>query len=277
MRSYRQKQQQRGPIIVLAVVLAAALIVVVLIFMQKEPNSNKQAQNQRTQQAKAAQGKLQSQTQDTASLPDAVVKQINKPTVIDYNELAKEGIIKDLMESRKKELGVKDSVDLLVKSNETFTVGENTTSMENVIEQAFAEKGKVLEKELDESGAQKMVKLTTYGVYVVQPGDNIWNIHFKMLKDYYTRHGINIEETADEPENSGISSGVGKILKFSEKMVITYNVKEKKVTTDINIIDPLSKVVIYNMDEVFALLKQIDFEHVDRLRFDGSNIWIPVH
>ena len=60
-------------------------------------------------------------------------------------------------------------------------------------------------------------------------------------------------------------------------MVIIYNIKEKKVTEDVNIIDPLSKVVIYNMDEIFALLEQIDFNQVDRLRFDGSNIWIPVH
>ncbi len=49
------------------------------------------------------------------------------------------------------------------------------------------------------------------------------------------------------------------------------------MTADVNIIDPLSKAVIYNMDEIFALLEQIDFNHVDRLRFDGSNIWIPVH
>jgi hypothetical protein len=149
--------------------------------------------------------------------------------------------------------------------------------MEKVIEQAFAGKGKVLEKELDESGAQTPAAVTTYGVYVVQPGDNIWNIHFRILKEYYSRKGIRLGETADEPESSGLSSGVGKILKFSEAMVIIYNLKEKKVTADVNIIDPLSKVVIYNMDEIFALLGQIDFNQVDRLRFDGSNIWIPVH
>ena len=108
-----------------------------------------------------------------------MVKQISKPPVIDYNELAKEGIIKDLMESRKKDLGVNNSVDLVVKSNESFTVGENTVSMEKVLEQAFAGKDKVLERELDESGAQKPAGLTSYGIYVVQPGDNIWNIPFQ--------------------------------------------------------------------------------------------------
>jgi len=258
------------PIIGLAVVIAAALVVVWII-MGRQPGNNGRTQGQKSDITQDKSG-----AQKTDSLPGAVVKQISKPAVIDYNELAKEGIIKDLMESRKKDLGVQDSVDIIVKSNEAFTVGGNTTSMEKVIEQAFAGKGKVLEKELDESGAQKPMALATYGVYVVQPGDNIWNIHFRMLKDYYTRKGIRLVKTADEPKNSGTSSGVGKILKFSETMVITYNLNEKKITTDINIIDPLSKVVIYNMDEVFALLEQIDFNHVDRLRFDGSNIWIPV-
>nr|WP_320014397.1 hypothetical protein [uncultured Desulfobacter sp.] len=259
------------PIIALAIVIAAVLVMIWIV-MDRLPGDNRRTEKQQTEITQDKSG-----GKKTDSLAGAVVKQISKPPVIDYNELAKEGIIKDLMESRKKDLGVNNSVDMVVKSNESFTVGGNTVSMEKVLEQAFAGKGKVLEKELDESGAQKSVGLISYGVYVVQPGDNIWNIHFRMLKDFYIRKGIRLGETADEPKSSGMSSGVGKILKFSETMVIIYNLKEKKVTADINIIDPLSKVVIYNMDEIFALLEQIDFEHVDKLRFDGSNIWIPVH
>ena len=259
------------PIIALAVVIAAVLILVWII-MDRLPGNNEGTKGQQVEDTLDESG-----AQKTDPLPDVVLRQISKPTVIDYNELAKESIMKDLMQARKKDIGLNDSVDLVVKSNEAFTVGENTVSMGKVIEQAFAGKGKVLERELDESGAQKPVTLSSYGVYVVQPGDNIWNIHFRILKDYYTRKNIRVGKNADEPESSGMSSGIGKILKFSEALVIIYNLKEKKVTADINIIDPLSKVVIYNMEQIFALLEQIDFNHVDRLRFDGSNIWIPVH
>ena len=259
------------PVISLVVVIAAALIVIWII-MDRQPGNNGGTKGQHIEVTQDESG-----AQKTDSLPDTVLKQISKPAVIDYNALAKESIMKDLMQARKKDLGLNDSVDLVVKSNEAFTVGGNTVSMEKVIEQAFVGKGKVLERELDESGAQKPLALATYGIYVVQPGDNIWNIHFRILKDYYTRKGISVGENADEPKSSGMSSGVGKILKFSEALVIIYNLKEKKIAADINIIDPLSKVVIYNMDEIFALLEQIDFNHVNRLRFDGSNIWIPVH
>ena len=93
--------------------------------MDRLPSDNSRTEEQKTEVTQDKSG-----GQKTDSLPGSVVKQISKPAVIDYNELAKEGIIKDLMESRKKDLGIKNSVDLVVKSNESFTVGENTVSME---------------------------------------------------------------------------------------------------------------------------------------------------
>jgi len=37
----------------------------------------------------------------------------------------------------------------------------------------------------------------------------------------------------------------------------------------------LSKIVIYNMDRVFALLDAIDYEDVNQIEFDGETIWLP--
>jgi len=29
------------------------------------------------------------------------------------------------------------------------------------------------------------------------------------------------------------------------------------------------------MDEVFSLLKEINYQNIDRIQFDGKTIWIP--
>ncbi|MBU4184653.1 MAG: hypothetical protein KKC23_00315, partial [Proteobacteria bacterium] len=104
--------------------------------------------------------------------------------------------------------------------------------------------------------------------------DNIWNIHFNFLKDYFDHKGIALSPLADEPDRRGFSSGVGKILKFSEKIVTIYNIKERKIAVDINLIYPLSKVVVYNMDRIFALLDRIDYNNANRIQFDGETLWI---
>jgi len=111
-------------------------------------------------------------------------------------------------------------------------------------------------------------------VFIVRPGDNIWNIHFKLLRDYFRNKGINLSPKSDEPITRGFSSGIGKILKFSESMVSIYNVVDEKLEDDINIIQPMSKIVIYNMSDVFSLLELIDYNTVNQIKFDGESIWI---
>lgn len=194
---------------------------------------------------------------------------------IDYKALEEDGEQKALMEDRKKKLGIKKSLDMIVKSDESFKVGESTVSMQDILEKAFTREGEVYEQKLTESGTAEPAQVKAYGIYVVQPGDNLWNIHFGILRDYYADKGIAVEARADEPGSQGFSSGIGKILKFSETMVIIYNMVEEKVVQDINLLEPLSKVVVYNMEAVFNLLKDINYDNVNRIQFDGKNIWIP--
>jgi len=68
---------------------------------------------------------------------------------------------------------------------------------------------------------------------------------------------------------------VGRILKFSENMVYIFNLESRKLDTNIHLLEPLGKVVVYRMDEVFDLLEQIDLSKVGMIRFDGENLWIP--
>jgi hypothetical protein len=207
---------------------------------------------------------------------DGIVKKnIIVPPTIDYNELKKDDELIKLMNSRKTKFGIKSSLDMIVKSNESFTIGENHISMRDILEKAFIKQGNVFEEKIATSGAVSPQKIKTYGIYVVRPGDNIWNIHFNILKEFYEHKGINVSPKADEPVDQGMSSGVGKILKFSETMVIIYNLVDKKVVSNINLLEPLSKIIIYNMDEVFSLLFEFNYDNIDRIQFDGKTIWVP--
>ena len=197
-----------------------------------------------------------------------------KPT-IDYKDLKKDSRLKNLMGSRKQQLGLDKSLDMIVNSDEIFTIGDIEVSMSDILKQAFLKQGDVFEEKIETSGEVRPQKIKQYGIYVVQPGDNIWNIHFNILREYYNTQGVSVAPKADEPVDRGLSSGVGKILKFSETMVIIYNLVERKVDTNIDLLEPLSKIIVYNMDEVFSLLKEINYQNIDRIQFDGKTIWIP--
>ena len=194
---------------------------------------------------------------------------------IDYNHLNKNKKLKHLMASRKASLGIKKSLDMIVKSDEKFKIGDTQISMRDILEKAFIKERAVFKENIHESGAVQPQQIKSYGIYVIRPGDNIWNIHFNILKEFYDHQGINVSAEADEPIDKGMSSGIGKILKFSETLVIIYNLIEKKVDSKIDLVEPLSKIVIYNMEEIFSLLQEVNYNNIDRIHFDGNTIWIP--
>ncbi|MBC8247907.1 MAG: hypothetical protein H8E81_10000, partial [Deltaproteobacteria bacterium] len=131
-----------------------------------------------------------------------------------------------------------------------------------------------LESEIKQLLTEKE-KPEAYGIYVVQNGDNIWDVHFAFLTEYFTSRGIVLSRTADEPDVGGKSSGVGKILKFSENMVYIYNTRDRRLEMDINMIHPLSKIVVFNMGKVFELLDRLAYGDIEKIEFDGDNLWLP--
>jgi hypothetical protein len=207
--------------------------------------------------------------------PGVVEKQIQQMPAIDYKNLDKGSALDQVMEKRLHAMGISKSLDMIIRSDESFTVGDKKVSMTDILAKAYAQKQKIFQTRITEFEETVPERIQEYGIYVVQPGDNIWNIHFNILKEYYASRAIHVTPDADEPLDTGQSSGVGKILKFSEIMVIIYNMVEEKIVTDIDLIEPLSKIVIYNMDEVFALLSEICFDQIDQIQFDGRTIWIP--
>ncbi len=116
--------------------------------------------------------------------------------------------------------------------------------------------------------------IQVYGIYAVLPKDNVWNIHFNFLKDYFNNRGIRLSPKADKPIGKK-SSGVGKILKFAENMVYIYNIREDRVEMNLHQIHPLSKIVVFNLGQVFSVLSQIDYRNINQIEYDGETLWIP--
>jgi hypothetical protein len=194
--------------------------------------------------------------------------------VLDYGRLENDQNLSRLMQERKDKYGITDGLDMIVTSDESLKVGNETVKMGDIVDEARLQRGELVEKNLGRPRTLSQKDAEDYGVHVVQPGENIWNIHFQLLKEFFKKRQINLSPMADEPGRNGFSSGVGKILKFSERMVYIYNMKDRRLESDINQIQPLSKVVVYNMKEVFSLLESIDVSNVNQIRFDGETIWI---
>jgi hypothetical protein len=204
-----------------------------------------------------------------------VRRPVQSQTVIDTDKMEKNREIQALMDTRKSEYGIEKGIDIIVKSDESLKIDDSTVSMQEILDKIQLKKGDIVEKDVLSTAALPSEDQEFFGIHMVQPGENIWNIHFEFLKDYFSRRGITLSRFSDEPLPSGNSSGVGKLLKFSEQMVSIYNLKDRRLDMDLHVLQPLSKIVVFNLGQVFALLDQIDYNDVNRIQFDGETIWIP--
>ncbi len=263
---------------ILLTVLAVIVICIIALVLMMRSSGEQTTQPPATSAPAAPAG--ETVVHDTEEQDIVVQRTIEDvpPPVMDFKDVDDKGKpLRQLMEERKKALGLDKSLDMIVRSDETIKIGEHRVAMRDILEKAFIDKGRVFEEQIGDSGQIQPEKLKEYGIYVVQPGDNIWNIHFNILKEYYQSKDIRLDPSADEPREDGSSTGIGKILKFSETMVIIYNLIDKEIQTNIDLIQPLSKIVVYNMEEVFSLLEEINYKNVNRIQFDGKTIWIPAN
>ncbi len=211
--------------------------------------------------------------------PETVHVQVKNQPVIRFSSTEKDDTQNTMMKQRKLKFGMDKGVDIIVKSDESIQVGDITVSMKEIIEKIKLKQGDVIEKDIlaaDISKKPSTVNMqAVYGIYMAKPGDNIWNIHFNFLKDYFKHKGVALSPRADEPDKRGFSSGIGKLLKFSEQMVFIYNMKERKIAANLDLITPLTKLVVYNMGQIYKLLDRIDYDRVNHIQFDGETLWIP--
>ncbi|MBF0226900.1 MAG: hypothetical protein HQK76_15750 [Desulfobacterales bacterium] len=178
-------------------------------------------------------------------------------------------------DDRKKKYGINKAIDIVAKPNELFQVGEFNVPINEILDAIHLKKEELVEKDINGNFISDSTE--EYGIYIVQPQSNIWNIHFELLKEYFKNKGIELPSFADEPLKGGYSSGIGKVLKFSENTVFIYNVKEHKLEEDISQLEPFTKIIIYNMHTIFSFLNQLSYEDLNKLQFDGKTIWINVN
>jgi hypothetical protein len=198
---------------------------------------------------------------------------VRKAIIIDFSQIDNNAELRALMKSRKAEYGVDSGVDMIAKPEETLKVGGVVVPMKEILDKIRLNQREVTDADL--AVPQEQRPADVYGIYVVRPGDSIWKIHFNLLMGYFAQKGIVLSRGSDEPLKTGKSSGVGKILKFSESMVSIYNVKERKLEKKLNLLQPNSKIVVFNIGQVLDQFKQIDYQQIDRVRFDGKTLWMP--
>jgi len=173
--------------------------------------------------------------------------------------------------ARKKPYGIQKSLDVVVRSDEAIKVGDKTVPVSELQRKLVVEqRGKVLEQPLG-----KPVRISVWGVHVVRPGENLWDIHFRLLREYMKSRGVELPPHADRPTPQGYSSGVGKILKFAEHMVGVYNVQTHRMTSNLNLLEPGRKVVVYNLTEIFEQLAKIDPKDLSGVMYDGRVLFFP--
>jgi hypothetical protein len=207
---------------------------------------------------------------------------IPREKVIDFNRVEEDENLQTILRQRKEQFGLDKGVDVIVKSDESFKVGGSIIPMKEILEKIRIKQGDVIEEGLTDKALGKALETQdlseksdhSFGIYVVKPNDNLWNIHFRFLQDYFDNKNIRLSPLADKPDNQGFSSGVGKILKFSEKIVYIYNIRDRKLDINLNLLHPQSEIVVFHISEILSLLGQIDLENVHLIQFDGENLWI---
>lgn len=174
-------------------------------------------------------------------------------------------------EERKQAFGLEQSLDVVVRSDESIVINDTVVPMAEIKRQLDRFRGELSDQNVNPA----LEQISAWGVYLVRPGDNLWRIHLNLLREYLASQGVNIPPGADQPMPSGYSSGVGKVLKFAEHMVGVYNVKTGQMSHNLNLLEPGEKVVVFNLSEIFAQLKNINPKELDGVMYDGRVLIFP--
>ncbi len=261
------RKPSRWPWLLALVFLAAALFLVIKFWGQEEPALAPSTKPSDKVAAQPKPGGTPGQEKIAPAPPPPTqsgVVQVNpegKAAQTQAEEQAK----------RKEPYGLDKSLDAVVRSDESIKVGDTVVAVGDLERKlVVGQRGEILEKSLGETK-----RVSAWGVHVVRPGENLWDIHYGLLREYLKSRGVKLPAGADRPNTRGYSSGVGKILKFAENMVGVYNLKTGKMSTDLNLLEAGHKVVVFNLSEIFAELAKIDPHDLSGVMYDGRVLLFP--
>ena len=113
-----------------------------------------------------------------------------------------------------------------------------------------------------------------FGLRIVRPGDNIWNIHFEVIKAFFwNQRGIHLPPRMDEPDERGQSSGIGKILKFGETIGVSYNLITGKITKDPDFLRPGQEIYFFRMKDILSVLEGVSVADLNKFKYDGKELY----
>lgn len=174
---------------------------------------------------------------------------------------------------RKEAFGLRESVDHILLPNESFQVEGKKTTIDEILGLADVKKDlerlfpSIREGDIGASIKEPIIKsppgrrdnLAYYGVRVVRPGENLWEIHFGVIREYFARRQVHVELTADRPDVFGRSSGVARLLKFIEGVVFVYDLRRGRLEEDLNMIAPNTVVVFFKISDLFGALDRLEY------------------
>ena len=258
----------RWPWLLLLLLIAGALVAVVTFWGGEGQKTTPQAQSTTTKPTTAAKTTPAPPAKTTTP---AKVPPVPEKGPSDLVKLGPQTARSELQAKRKKPYGLDKSLDVVVRSDERIQVGDKVISMDELQRKLVVEqRGEVLERPLEGKG-----RISAWGVHLVRPGENLWDIHYRLLREYLKSRGVNLPPNADQPNPQGYSSGVGKILKFAEHMVGVYNLKTGKMSSNLNLLEPGQKVVVFNLSEIFEQLSKIDPHDLSGVMYDGRVLLFP--
>ena len=89
--------------------------------------------------------------EDVSTSAEKARTPIPSEKVIDYGKLKDDKALSALMQERKATYGIEESIDMIVKSDESIKIGEKTVPMKKILDEVRLKEGEILNRSGNES------------------------------------------------------------------------------------------------------------------------------